>query len=538
GITSYTNDADGRLIAVQNGSGKALSYTLDAVGNRLLLLDCDNGLTSYSWDTQNRLTGIVNPYNETTTISWDALNRELHRVLGNGMSVSHGYDAAGRETLVGAWGPAGAALAMFSRTYDSAGNRTSVVELDGTRVTYGYDSSYQLINEQRSGANAYNTSYSYDGPGNRLTKNDSGALTSYSYNAANELTVLQPPTGQPTSSSWDGAGNLAVENTGGSLTSYTWDSENRLTGVANPDATSETHVYSADNMRQKKVTAAGTVIFVRDGQNVLIETDGSGVTQAHYTDFPGMWGGLASQRRGTASSFYGFDSQQSSRVLVSVAGLVTDSYSYKAFGEELAAGSGTTNAMRYVGALGYYRDIVNRIYVRARHLRADLGRWISRDPARATQSRSNRYWYVSNRPVRAFDPTGRVLSQVPDTSMQWNLGPDPTDSGDFYGCTGSFKTQWHIVPHAARRGQSGCERGWLIQKVDFTASECTCDPGGPCGYLDQFPVTYWEAVGENGVTAGTEFEIDIFSFHGGGDETLGGASETGELRFYCNIHNK
>jgi len=31
----------------------------------------------------------------------------------------------------------------------------------------------------------------------------------------------------------------------------------------------------------------------------------------HYTDYPGMWGGLASQRRGSVSSFYGFDSQGS-----------------------------------------------------------------------------------------------------------------------------------------------------------------------------------------------------------------------------------
>lgn len=39
-------------------------------------------------------------------------------------------------------------------------------------------------------------------------------------------------------------------------------------------------------------------------------------------------------RRSGASHFYGFDLQRSARVLVSVGGTVTDSYTFKAFGEE------------------------------------------------------------------------------------------------------------------------------------------------------------------------------------------------------------
>src|SRR5579864_4340066 len=255
-------------------------------------------------------------------VSWDALTRELQKTLGNGMQVSHGYDPSGRETFLGNYGPSGVALAAFSNTYDPIANRTNVVELDGTRLTFAYDASSQLVHEQRSGANAYDTSYQYDGGGNRTLKTDSGANTNYTYNAANELTVTTPPSGPPTTATFDNNGNLAVEITGGARTSNTWDGENRLTGVANPDGTSETHVYMADGMRQKKVTSAGTVIFIRDGQNVLIETDGSLVTQAHYTDFPGAWGGLASQRRGTESRFFGFDSQASTRILVSIAGAV------------------------------------------------------------------------------------------------------------------------------------------------------------------------------------------------------------------------
>ena len=46
-------------------------------------------------------------------------------------------------------------------------NRTSVVETNGDRVTWTYDDTYQLTREQRSGANAYDTKFTYDALGTR-----------------------------------------------------------------------------------------------------------------------------------------------------------------------------------------------------------------------------------------------------------------------------------------------------------------------------------------------------------------------------------
>ena len=172
------------------------------------------------------------------------------------------------------------------------------------------------------------------------------------YNSANELILTQQPSGAPTTSTYDANGNLLTENTGGALTTYAWDYENRLIGVSSPSGV-ETYAYSSDGMREEKVNSSGTVYYVRDGENVLIETDANLITQAHYTDFPGMRGGLASARRGGVSSFYGFDQQSNARILVSPAGAITDDYLCKTFGEEVAVFDSTKNSLHFKWRVGY-----------------------------------------------------------------------------------------------------------------------------------------------------------------------------------------
>ena len=66
-----------------------------------------------------------------------------------------------------------------------------MVEVDGSVVTWSYDPTYQLTNEQRSGANSYNITYVYDPVGNRTLLVNSGAPTTYTYNAANQMATSQ-----------------------------------------------------------------------------------------------------------------------------------------------------------------------------------------------------------------------------------------------------------------------------------------------------------------------------------------------------------
>ncbi|MEI7742748.1 MAG: RHS repeat-associated core domain-containing protein [Chloroflexota bacterium] len=153
---------------------------------------------------------------------------------------------------------------------------------------------------------------------------------------------------------------------------------------------------------------------MRDGENVLIETDGALATVAQHTDLPGMWGGKYAQRRSGASRFYVSDFQGNTRVLLDAAAAVADTLTTDAWGVELARTGATVDPFMAHGQWGYWRDTASRLYVRARHLRVDQGRWVSRDPIGSDAGGPNLYGYVRGAPTRAIDPGGLYCMPAPD----------------------------------------------------------------------------------------------------------------------------
>ena len=328
GITSIVWDQNSRKLATQNPTGINLTNSLDPLGNRLVLQD-NYGATTYTWDSQSRLLSIWNPLNERTTMSYDPLDREQHRILANGGTISHTWDAAGREILIENRNAAGVGQFIATNTYSPVDARLTVVELNNALTTYGYDASKQIISEARSGTYPYNTSYVYDPNGNRVQQYDSGALTQFTLNAANQLLVITPSSGPPTTQTFGAVGNMIGANTGGALTTQTWSGENRmLSPCRSLTGRTRSYLYSQDGLRKEKTNSSGTTLFTWDNQNVLLETNPSGVLLARNTDFPGYWGGLTSQNRGGVSSFFGVDSQGSVRILTSILGAITDYYAY------------------------------------------------------------------------------------------------------------------------------------------------------------------------------------------------------------------
>ena len=426
-----TCDADdgSRVTAVAGPNGKTLTYSYDAANRREALVDPDGGRTTYSYDGTSRLTSLVNPFGERTTWAYDAIGQVKTLTYGNTARATYTYDSTARTTGVRHSKADGTLLAGYEYSYNSAGTPTGVVEGNGDRVTWSYDSAYRLTREQRSGTNAYDLTYTWDGAANRLTKVASGTTTTYSYNAGDALT-LENAAGTLTTYAYDNAGNTSTQNAAGSVTTYTWHDENRMTGLVLPSGGGTwTMAYDPSGLRREKQAAGTTTRFIWDTvgsggpgtvpsgagglsrsgaspSRLLQETDGSNATTAHYTAGLGTYGPTVSQRRSSTSSFLHGSLLGTIEALTAADQSVTDTYLLDAWGRQIASSGSTTNPHRYVGALGYYAEPSLALdYVRARWLRPSTGSWLSVDPV----VEEPRYAYARSRPTLLPDASGRGM---------------------------------------------------------------------------------------------------------------------------------
>jgi RHS repeat-associated protein len=285
----------------------------------------------------------------------------------------------------------------------------------------------------------YTTTVAFDPRGNAISF----------INGQDEQILIAPYASAPDTITYDGNGNLLVENSGGQRTSYTWDVENRLSHVIYPNATRDTSTYFSDGRRFQKNLSSGLISnTVWDGQNALQDDFTTGGASDRYTySSPGSWGSgadLISQRHGSTTNFYIGDGTSSARALVSAAQAITDTYLYKAFGEELLITGSTNNVMRAFGMFGYQRDAASRLWVRARPLDVVKGRWDSRDPISFGGGDWNLYRYVRNRPTVRVDPFGLACCNTDTDMVQCIQDANLT----LLGCNGDC-TEWAILEAAS-----------------------------------------------------------------------------------------
>ena len=122
-----------------------------------------------------------------------------------------------------------------------------------------------------------------------------------------------------------------------------------------------------------------------------------------YSTFGGR---VIAENRGGVIRQYVPDNLGSTVALIDVNGTVTDTYDYWPYGEERVHTGPSTTSLTFLGTLGYFKDFTNVLYVRARHLRVDLTRWMTVDPL---WPRELTYSYVSDAPVMYPDPSGLGL---------------------------------------------------------------------------------------------------------------------------------
>ncbi len=287
--------------------------------------------------------------------------------------------------------------------YNPVGNRTSLTDRRGNQA-FGYDqldrltsASHPLLLDPQA--------FAYDAVGNRTTN---GSVV----NTANQLTADANFAYQ-----YDDNGNLTRKTllATGNYSQYTYDAENRLTQVqefaaGNPTAiTTSNYRYDGLGRRIEKVANGQTKRYIYDGEDILLEYDGSNVLQARYTHGPGIDEPIA-VTKGASTFFYHQDGLGTVTDLTDSVGATAKSYSYDAYGNILDSPGTVEQSYTYTGR--EFDSETGLYYYRARYYDAATGRFLQKDMVGIKRG-SNLYSYLRDNPSNGTDSTGLDASLRP-----------------------------------------------------------------------------------------------------------------------------
>ena len=418
---TYTYDGMGRLQTVSNaGTPTAptvvLSYTYDANGNVQTVSETLNGtlssVTTYAYDPLNRVAWLTQSgagvqtkrveyaYNE---VGQTATVQRFTDLAGTQLVATtiYTYDPLNRLGQLQHQGSNGSAIAGYDFGYDAASRITRITDIDGI-TDYGYDETNQLVGADSS----YRTdeSYSYDANGNRTN-------AGYQTGVNNQLLSDGVYT-----YSYDDEGNLKTRTKIGTseVRTFTWDYRNRLVGVTDQFGTMATstvsYIYDVlDRRIAKSVNGSGTQ-FVYDGDNVILEFNGTTIPSMRYLQGLGVDQTLAQEGNGQTSWML-TDHLGTVRDLVNNSGSVVNHFTYNSFGQVLnSTAGGVDTRYKYMGR--EFDAETGLYYYRARYFDASVGKFIGQDPIGFSAGDSNLYRYVGNSPLMATDPSGKVKIEL------------------------------------------------------------------------------------------------------------------------------
>ena len=407
-VTTYTYDPLNRRTKTLFHDNTSTNYTYDA-GNRLKKIEEKNAsnvvtatITRDYFDVDDQLKQEITPQGQVD-YTYDAAGRRATMTVAGQTQIIYTYDNANRLTNI----QQGTSNIVIG--YDDADRRTSVTYPNTNSVTYGYNNASELTSViYKKGATTLgDLTYTYDLAGNRIKtggtfarSNFPPALATTVYNANNQQKVFGT-----TTENYDLNGSLIDTTDAGVVTTYTWNARNQLTGISRTGLTAS-FTYDSFGRRTGKTVNGTTTNFVYDGLNPVQEKNGATVTANLLTGL-GLDEFFTRTEGGTAKSLLP-DALGSTIALGDGTGTIQTQYTYEPFGFVSQTGTASTSSYKYTGRED---DGTGLYYYRARYYQPRLQRFIAEDPI-GLHGGPNLYLYVRNNPMSLIDPLGLAPPSV------------------------------------------------------------------------------------------------------------------------------
>jgi RHS repeat-associated protein len=314
-----------------------------------------------------------------------------------------------------------ATISTFVYENDAFGRRTARVDTTPT-LTVNNAFGYNLKSEVTSATMANGDSkYNYDPIGNRVFASLNALTNTYSANALNQYTKINPlnPVNpvEEIKPSYDLDGNMITNG----VWSYSWDAENRLTAVYSNDTLLVSNVYDHQSRRIAKIVSrrgaeAQRREFIYDDWNLIQEliTDNGLLTTNSFTwglDLSGSLqgaggvGGLLAVHRDSSSYFPCFDANGNVTEYVDASGTIRAHYAFDAFGNTISQSGDLADAFSYRFSTKYLDGETGLYYYGYRYYAPELGRWVNRDPI-GEEGGKNVHGFLNNNTILFVDALG------------------------------------------------------------------------------------------------------------------------------------